>query len=365
MNTDIENKASMNNIEDSIPVGTTNQKTNIENSVVENKAGLPKDNITELVQVLEITSHETITEPVVKVSDAENKKPKEITESKDKEIVLGATSSKVTDPLVVNKTEVNSSVSSSLSKHDESLIQTSTDEKTEAKIVVKPVVAAVTLTTEDIKAYVEPEPVITKEVKLPVIETFTVDNKKPAAVFVADSKSAVVVDTLAVAETKVFVEPEPVITKVEGSIVIVESKEPETVVVETKLSVVVDTVVEETKAFINSFEEGDKVEGNYRGKGNWFKGRIKKDLGDDTFDIEYDDGATETRVNIEMIRNVVSSKSAVKSKPSPETVVETKSAVVVKETKAHVEPEPIITKVDKSIVETVIVESKKNRTSYN
>eukprot|EP01038_Epipyxis_sp_PR26KG_P008402 gene8402-11360_t len=48
--------------------------------------------------------------------------------------------------------------------------------------------------------------------------------------------------------------------------------------------------------------EGAKVEGNYRGKGKWYKGRIKRDRGDGTYDIEYDDGEAEARVGEELIR---------------------------------------------------------------
>jgi hypothetical protein len=50
--------------------------------------------------------------------------------------------------------------------------------------------------------------------------------------------------------------------------------------------------------------EGSKVEGNYRGKGKWYTGKIKKDRGDGTFDIDYDDGEFEMRIGEELIRLV-------------------------------------------------------------
>ena len=49
-------------------------------------------------------------------------------------------------------------------------------------------------------------------------------------------------------------------------------------------------------------EEGMKVEGNYKSKGRWYPGRIKNVRGDGTFDIDYDDGEKETRVEAALIR---------------------------------------------------------------
>ena len=51
-----------------------------------------------------------------------------------------------------------------------------------------------------------------------------------------------------------------------------------------------------------SFEEGDKVEAKYRGRSKLYKGRITRDRGDGTFDIDYDDGEKETRVAEELIK---------------------------------------------------------------
>ena len=41
--------------------------------------------------------------------------------------------------------------------------------------------------------------------------------------------------------------------------------------------------------------EGDQVEGNYRGKGKWYPGKITRDRQDGTFDISYDDGESGRR----------------------------------------------------------------------
>lgn len=41
---------------------------------------------------------------------------------------------------------------------------------------------------------------------------------------------------------------------------------------------------------------GEQVEANYRNSGTWYPGVIKRDRGDGTYDIDYDDGELETRV---------------------------------------------------------------------
>ena len=45
-----------------------------------------------------------------------------------------------------------------------------------------------------------------------------------------------------------------------------------------------------------------KVEANYRGRGRWYPGKIKKERLDGTYDVDYDDGEAESRVPAEMIR---------------------------------------------------------------
>ncbi|KAH8065394.1 tudor domain-containing protein [Aureococcus anophagefferens] len=53
----------------------------------------------------------------------------------------------------------------------------------------------------------------------------------------------------------------------------------------------------------DSFREGEKVEARYRGKERYYPGEIRRDRGDDTYDIDYDDGETETRVKASYIRS--------------------------------------------------------------
>ena len=53
----------------------------------------------------------------------------------------------------------------------------------------------------------------------------------------------------------------------------------------------------------DSFREGDKIEADYRGRGKIYPGKISRDRGDDTYDIDYDDGERETRVSKRLIRS--------------------------------------------------------------
>jgi hypothetical protein len=53
-----------------------------------------------------------------------------------------------------------------------------------------------------------------------------------------------------------------------------------------------------------SLREGTKVEGNYRGRGKWFLGRIKRDRGSGCYDIDYDDGESEMNVEKSLIRTI-------------------------------------------------------------
>ena len=50
------------------------------------------------------------------------------------------------------------------------------------------------------------------------------------------------------------------------------------------------------------FEEGMKVEGQYKGRSKFYPGKIVRVREDGTFDIDYDDGEKETRVKEEFIR---------------------------------------------------------------
>ena len=65
-------------------------------------------------------------------------------------------------------------------------------------------------------------------------------------------------------------------------------------------------------------EEGSKVEANYKGKGKFYPGRVKRDRGDGTFDIDYNDGEQEIRVPEEMIRLTDMGSMSLKSKTALE-----------------------------------------------
>lgn len=52
---------------------------------------------------------------------------------------------------------------------------------------------------------------------------------------------------------------------------------------------------------IAGFQAGAKVDANYHSSGNWYPGTIKRDHGDKSFDIDYDDGEFESYVEIKRI----------------------------------------------------------------
>ena len=53
----------------------------------------------------------------------------------------------------------------------------------------------------------------------------------------------------------------------------------------------------------NRLQEGARVEARYRGRSKYYPGRISRDRGDGTFDIDYDDGEKETRVLEEYVKS--------------------------------------------------------------
>ena len=53
---------------------------------------------------------------------------------------------------------------------------------------------------------------------------------------------------------------------------------------------------------LSRFEEGGRVEADYRGKGKYYPGKISRDRGDGTYDVDYDDGEKETSVEEKLIR---------------------------------------------------------------
>merc|ERR1719506_3089925 len=68
--------------------------------------------------------------------------------------------------------------------------------------------------------------------------------------------------------------------------------------------------------------EGDKIEARYRGKSRYYPGRISRDRGDGSYDIDYDDGEKETRVSEELIRSLESGGGGRDSSPSRRTRLE-------------------------------------------
>ena len=52
------------------------------------------------------------------------------------------------------------------------------------------------------------------------------------------------------------------------------------------------------------FREGDKVEGNFRGRGRWYPGKVGRVRLNGTFDIDYDDGEKEAGVEKSMLRAI-------------------------------------------------------------
>ena len=59
-----------------------------------------------------------------------------------------------------------------------------------------------------------------------------------------------------------------------------------------------------------TLQDGDKVEADYRGKGRYYPGKIVRDRGDGTYDVDYDDGEKETRVDEKLIRPMDKTQSS-------------------------------------------------------
>jgi hypothetical protein len=53
---------------------------------------------------------------------------------------------------------------------------------------------------------------------------------------------------------------------------------------------------------LSKIEEGMKVQANYRGKGLYFPGKIRRDNGDGTYDIDYDNDESEVKVKADLIK---------------------------------------------------------------
>ncbi|EJK74385.1 hypothetical protein THAOC_03938 [Thalassiosira oceanica] len=61
--------------------------------------------------------------------------------------------------------------------------------------------------------------------------------------------------------------------------------------------------LDEQVRLLKRFEPGDRVEAKFRGRGRqWYKGTVKRALGDNRFDISYDDGDVDKALSNEFIR---------------------------------------------------------------
>ena len=69
-----------------------------------------------------------------------------------------------------------------------------------------------------------------------------------------------------------------------------------------EVNVQVPLVKEDNSNSSIALEEGTKVEANYKGRGRYFAAKVRQGHGDGTYDIEYDDGETEENVKEEYIR---------------------------------------------------------------
>ena len=89
-------------------------------------------------------------------------------------------------------------------------------------------------------------------------------------------------------------------------------------VVENKIDDIINRIsrLEEGSASKTSnveYKEGDKVEGNYRGRGKWYQGKISRVRDNGYYDISYHDGEIETRVFKDCLRSVQTDEQPVVS----------------------------------------------------
>ena len=61
------------------------------------------------------------------------------------------------------------------------------------------------------------------------------------------------------------------------------------------------------------FRRGERIEARYRGRAKYYRGRISRERGDSLYDIDYDDGESETRVAAHLIRSLESGASGISS----------------------------------------------------
>lgn len=74
-------------------------------------------------------------------------------------------------------------------------------------------------------------------------------------------------------------------------------------------------------------DEGSRVQGNYRGRGKWYSGKVTRNRGDGTFDILYDDGESEVSVSETLIRVAKREPESVTASMSDERAIEQGSCV--------------------------------------
>lgn len=76
------------------------------------------------------------------------------------------------------------------------------------------------------------------------------------------------------------------------------------------------------------FSVGMRVECSYRGSGNYYPGRVMRDLGDNTYDIDYDDGEREPGATEAMLR-AFPGTARLSAEPAPSAAVSAVAPVVV------------------------------------
>ena len=64
---------------------------------------------------------------------------------------------------------------------------------------------------------------------------------------------------------------------------------------------------------VPKFRRGERIEARYRGRAKYYRGRISRERGDSLYDIDYDDGESETRVAAHLIRSLESGASGISS----------------------------------------------------
>ena len=64
---------------------------------------------------------------------------------------------------------------------------------------------------------------------------------------------------------------------------------------------------------VPKFRRDERVEARYRGRAKYYRGRIARERGDSLYDIDYDDGESETRVAAHLIRSLESGASGISS----------------------------------------------------